>query len=287
MMHYYFKFQTGNTGFEKFPNLKEGDNVPLSIYYGKWKCAEKNNIRIPSQKDFRSKKQIDEFFSIKDNLINVFFWSFYNDEVLYFKPVDGVIYDGPDYLIDENGSFPKSMDMKLIKTYKKYSLPEVFANINSNQKYNRLTIAKLDGPEKSIADSLIKKNEINISHQNYFKFLSPIEFETLIFLIFNSDNSFCSSFRGGTLKDFDLKISLRKDIFELKKGDYWVQSKKLDIKDNEPPKKGMILVHLGKTDVSNRIIGLDWLNNIISTRKDILEWLKEMTFNYEMYNFKW
>ena len=287
MIHYYFKFQTGNTGFKKFPNLKEGDNLLLSIYYGKWKCAEKDEVGIPSQKDFRSKNQINKFFSISDHLPNVFFWLFYNDTVLCFKPVNGAVYDGPEYLFDENGSFPKGMDAKLIKSYKKYSLPEVFANINSNQKYNRLTIEELVGPERLIADSLINKNMINISHKNYFEFLSPIEFETLIFLIFNGENSFCSSFRGGTLKDFDLKISLRKHVFGLNEGSYWLQVKK-DGRDNlTPSQKSTILIHLGKTDISNRILGLDWINNVISKRKDILEWLKEMTFNYEIFNFKW
>ena len=206
--------------------------------------------------------------------------------VLCFKPINGSVYDGPDYLLDENGSFPKSMDAKLIKSYKKYSLPEVFANINSNQKYNRLTIAELKGPERLIADSLINKNVINISHENYFEFLSPIEFETLIFLIFNWDNSFCSSFRGGTLKDFDLRVSLHKDIFGLNEGNYWLQVKKY-VSNDLIPLKSTILVHLGKTDITNGILGLDWLTSIINNRKKILEWLKQMTFNYEVFNFKW
>ena len=105
MMHYYFKFQAGNVGFRKFLNLKEGDNVPLSIYYWKWKYEEKATVGVPNQKDFRSKKQINQFFSVKDNLTNVFFWLFYNDQVLYFKPLSGIVYDGPNSLIDNKWFF--------------------------------------------------------------------------------------------------------------------------------------------------------------------------------------
>lgn len=289
-IHYYFKFQTGNKGIRKWDKKGRPEIIHLSIYYGKWKCAEKATIGVPSQKESFSKKQINEFFSIKDNFTDTYLWIFYNNEIFCFKPVNGIVYDydKDDSLVDENGSFPKTIDARNMVTIKKHELPEVFANINSNQKYNRMTIARLEGVEELIADLLINKEKIPVSRKNYFKFLSPIEFETLLFLIFNQKDSLCSSFRGSTLKDFDLKVSVLEHFYGLSKGEYWVQVKKKEVNlKQHHNSEGMVLVHLGKTDIDSRILGLDWITLRIDERQDILRWLKEMTFKYDLFDFTW
>lgn len=306
----------GNEGVQKWDENGRDKNIQLSIYFGKWRTDDKDSHilqletelddiknRKSSEKgshtsetnsnDSRSPqsikneiKQIEDFFSVKGNSIETYFWMFFKDEVLCFKPISGDIYDGQDYLKDKNDSFPKTIDAELKFSLKKHKLPEVFANINSYQKYNRITIKIFDGSEEEIAKSLINKKKITIAKDNYFEYLSPIELETLIFLIFNYNNSLCSSFRGGTLKDFDLKVSLSDNLFELQKGDYWIQVKKKDMKRQNPP-PDCILIHLGETDISHRCLGKDWLTKIIDQRQDILNWLEKMTFKYDMFDFIW
>lgn len=305
MNHYYFKFQIGNKGLETWK--ESGGNmgrIPLSIYFWDGKNDAYNSVvKTPEKYKLKNSQinQIKNFYSIAKNPIDTYFWIFYNHEVLCYKPMGSEVIDGPEILKvseeDTKGSIkeylPKSMDAELIYSLKKHTLPEIFANINSNRKYNRKTIAELSGSEKLIADSLINKNKIHISRKNYLNYLSPIEFETLIFLIFNHGGSICSSFRGGTLKDFDLKISLSENMDGLEKGLYWIQVKKKDLginkKDIEEHKShyDRILIHLGETNISDRILGVDWLSETIDIRQDILNWLKSMTFKYDMFDFIW
>lgn len=293
--HYYFKFQTDNRGFKKWYDsdykISSQNPIQLSIYYGKWKANEKNKgLTIEDNKSIKSSSQINTFYSIKDKYDKVFFWIFYKEEIFCFKPIDGMVYDGPPDLFDGSGSDPKSMKSLLVKIYKKHELPEIFANINANQKYNRGTIAEIKGTEEKIANLLINLDKIPISKENWFEFLSPIEFETLIFLIFNYGNSLCSSFRGGTLKDVDLKVSLKR-FEEFKDGRYWIQVKKKEAKKEEMNncrnKDDRILVHLGKSNIPTRILGKDWLTKMIEQRKDIQRWLENMTFKYDLFKFKW
>lgn len=112
------------------------------------------------------------------------------------------------------------------------------------------------------------------------QYLSPIEFETLIFLIFNNQKwSFCSSFRGGTLPGFDFRVKIYKKVYGLSKGIYLVQVKKKSESDITLKPK-TILVHIGKTDEPKRIFGSDWISDRVSERPDISAWLRKMTFNY-------
>jgi len=406
MKHYYFKFQENNDGIKICIDGQDIKNFidktfPLSIYFGKWKYHQKKEV-IEKRREYkhltngkelniRSIEQIEEFYSIENNHCDTYFWIFYNAHVLCFKPITGEIYDynGPYNLTDKNKSLPKSMDAKLENVFEKKDFPGVFANIDSNQKYNRGTIAEFkptkvfswnnvrgkddrrlkeflkkrysidwrddakiektyddttiklyfknnflslklndeknkvsleieDGrtdefvarteidklniyekffcPEKEIAESKINGKKININKGTYFEYLSPIELETLVFLIFNHGDSFCSSFRGGTSKGSEFKISLSDNLYKLEKGDHLIQVKKKReefqneaIEEQKKQYPGRILIYLGKTDQKYGIFGLDWLTQIISSRErnDILTWLKNMTFNYPMFDFRW
>ena len=178
--------------------------------------------------------------------------------------------------------------MPIIET-NKINLPEIF-NINSNQEYNRRTIAKLKGKQEEIADFLIKKekNPRKIGKDNYLDYLSPIEFETLIFLIFNYNGSYCSSFRGGILKDVDLRVRLS-NFDGLPNGIHWIQVKKKDdenIDVQEHPNS--FLIYKGESEVSDKTFGKEWLTKHIDVRQDIRDWLEKSTFNYpKLFNFSW
>ncbi|MCZ7401332.1 MAG: hypothetical protein O8C61_03835 [Candidatus Methanoperedens sp.] len=312
---------------KKWEANKRPKEIQLSIYFGLWKIADywkwKNanflesntDKKDPYNKNYKpNKTQIDCFFSIEDNPNETYyFWIFYNYEIFCFKPKNSKIRDGkPEKCIDKHGEsedrYPKVMDAEQVlfrHPLKKHELPEIFANINSHRKYNLKTIVELSKQEKDIANYLINKEigknplSIDITKEEYLNFLSPIEFETLIFLIFNHKSSLCSSYRGGTLEGFDLKVSLKdfKGLPENLSCDsiHWIQAKKMpeiEKKEKEKQKehKDRILIYIGEgedSDVQNRIFGKKWLTDIIDERPDIQRWIEKMTFKHEMFNFRW
>lgn len=299
MLNYYFKFQKGNAGFDRFfksgDSLKEASalkrsniDIPLSIYYGKWKSDEREKGISKIRKDKKLGNdgynkgivQIKEFYDLSTLHDDIYFWAFYNDIVICLKPNDLTVTDGPAEFIDQNGSLPKAILCKIHLVYKKIDLPEVFSNINSNQKYNRLTIAKLENAENEIASALLNNHKIKIDSNSILKYLSPTEFETLMFLVFSNTSVLCSSYRGSTLKDYDLRIKILQDYHGLPKGTHWVQIK---MKDRITHRHGLIYVHSGKTDIEKQIIGIDWIADRIKDNAVIQKWLYEMIYNYEIF----
>lgn len=228
--HYYFKFGEQNKLIKKYlvkenqSDLEIGQILPLSIYFGKWNCEEYHNGKYVMDKDVQrsqSRSQVKLFFEIN---MESYFWVFYLDKIFVFSPVNDKIIDGDLTFKDSAGSLPKTRNCKLIHIILKDEVPEIFRTINANQKYNRKTIEEIG--KKSIANSNLENDEedilitiansivknsgkykpVEISSKKCLNYLSPIQFETLIFLIFHHSQVFCSTFRGGTLKDIDLTI---------------------------------------------------------------------------------
>jgi hypothetical protein len=264
-MHYYFKFQTGNEGFAKFFRKGEHHKIPLSIYFGKWKCENYKDYN-----DNKNIKQVKTFFDINDSNNIHYFWIFYKERIYLYQAIENKLIDGPNDLIDDNGSYPKSIECKLIKDFEKIKLLQVFSNMNANQKYNRKTIVKLEGAEERIAESLINEKPMNINRDDLFNYLSPIEFETLCFLIFNIGKSHCSSFRGGTLENYDLRVR-NKGQYEDLADTFWIQVKKKET--NIEPEFGIYLIHSGETSIANRKIGKKWIFNTIKNNYELKKWL--------------
>lgn len=286
MKHYYFKFLPQNKGLkiwnEKNPEQNKNE-IHLPIYFGKWK---KNEYTNDISRKFSSNKkgikinqdQIDTFFNLENLGVPTYFWIFDEDEILCFEGLDLKVFDGPVEYIDENKSLPKCIKACKIKSYKKIEHPEFFSNINSNQKYNRRTIVELENKEKEYANALINKTRIVIDQNNFLEYLSPTEFETLIFLIFTNEDSVCSSFRGGTLKNYDLRVFLEKDFHGISKGSHWLQVKKKPY-NNEPIDEELIF-HLGESILPKKI-GTEWIKERVKEREDILKWLQKGVFNSE------
>lgn len=279
-IHYYFKYGKGNKIFEeKF--YKKGDNhkIPLSIYFGMWRCKD-----YPAHET--DDPQIKLFFSINDSNDIHYFWIFFKEKIYLYRANENKIIDGPSELIDDNGSLPKSIKCNLVEVYKKIELPQVFSNINAYRKYNRKTIVKLEGAEEEIANSLMTKKPININWNNFLDYLSPIEFETLGFLIFNTGKSHCSSFRGGTLKDYDLRVRNNGQYGDLADA-FWLQVKKKET-NAKRFEDGMYLFHLGKTSIERRIIGREWTFKIIKNDSEIKKWLDGLFKEYDnIFTLNW
>src|SRR5690554_411323 len=117
MKHYYFKFREKNKGIELWKK-KNTQNIDLSIYYGDWKFEQyPNNIGNLYDRNKRNKTQIDNFFNLKNEQEPVYFWVFHNEDILCFEPTNLNVYNGPEEYIDENGSYPKSIEAKQIKSF--------------------------------------------------------------------------------------------------------------------------------------------------------------------------
>lgn len=304
MNNYYFKFLEKNEGLHQW--VAHGKNlidVDLSIYYDdhfsspefKWKADQKDAAIEHYRKDKKKSKnirQIEVFYKLEFEL-DCYFWIFMGDKVYAYKGIDLKVKDGEGFMkVKKNESNPKSISVKLHngEAYKKECLPEFFSNINSNQKYNRGTIEKLGDAENEFATALIKSQKVIVNKWNFHEYLSPIEFETLIFLIFNDNDkgNMCSSFRGGTLKDFDLRVKVNNPFSDIPAGTYLIQLKKKNGKPKTESKK-YYYIHTGeKQNVEKKELGIQWIREQIENTPFIKKWLREMTFNYPNFiDFKW
>ncbi|MGB0893806.1 MAG: hypothetical protein ACPGUD_05310 [Parashewanella sp.] len=291
MKHFYFKYLKENAGidllvsFYRKKSLGElvGETFPVSIYFGKWKASEQS-LGLEQNPKSQSADQIKQFYLLCKDCNDCFLWVFYKSHILQLKVVGHQVYDGLTEFIDGNGSLPKSLDVELVSLYDKIKLPEVFSNINSNQGYNRKTITELKGTEKKIADALCSNQQIKIDTFNYLDFLSPTEFETLAFMIFSNSSVVCSSYRGGTLKDYDLRIKVSAEFHGISVGVHWVQVK---FKSNYKSKDKLLTMTMNSmTNLDSKIIGRDWIEARVKDSAVIRNWLKQMVFDYEVFLVK-
>ncbi|MDF5139017.1 hypothetical protein P3631_24200, partial [Vibrio parahaemolyticus] len=291
MKHFYFKYLKENTGIDRliaFYHKKSvgeliGETFPVSIYFGQWQAGELN-VGLEQNSRSQSSDQIKQFYALCEAPYDCFLWVFYKSYILQLKVVGNHVYDGFVDFVDDYGSFPKSIDVELVRLHNKIELPEVFSNINSNQGYNRKTITELKGVEKLIADALCDNKKIKIDSFNFLNFLSPTEFETLAFMIFSNDRVVCSSYRGGTLKDYDLRIKVFDEFHGISVGTHWVQVK---FKNNYKSKDGLLTITMNSvTNLDRNIIGRDWLEARVNDSVVIRKWLNQMVFDYLVFQVK-
>lgn len=291
--NFYFKFREGNIGFMELMELMKSKdidekNIPLPIYFGKWTKEQYylDYETLGFHKNHISKSQVDWFFNLSQTKNqNIYFWIFLPDYVYVLQLNEPYsIFDFPTeipkYLkySTKDESIPKFYRGRIIDIIEKNALPECFANLNSNQKYNRLTIREFEGIENDIANYLVNKDsKLSIKNENKLQYLSPLQFETLIFLIFVENNIYCSTYRGGTKEKYDLKIENDKKIFdEFDDGPINIQIKMK--KEFSKPKKDdekTVFVYLGNTKKEDRLFGSDWIYKEVEKSEYIKNWLKK------------
>lgn len=315
--HYYFKYFMQNAAFSKWLKLRsdiETNEIYFSIYFGSWSSSEYKNVKngdsklAPDLLKKINKDQVVSFFDIPQIVEDVYFWIFHNEFIYCFKIIKNPIEDAKrevsPYAFVENTEIerPKSLKATLYKKFNKIDLPEFFANINSNQYYNRTTIKPLKEKELKLAEYLVQNKKLQIKDEDYLEYLSPMQFETLIFLIFNNPPfSYCSSFRGGTLKDYDLKVYPQKvnpnEYPSYFKGidfskPFWIQVKYMDknpLDEKHLKSKNMYLAYIGGDNedaVHKNILCRKWLKGVIKARIDIQDWLNETIFNNKYFQFQ-
>ncbi len=292
MKNYYFKFGYSNGLFNHFYNkneneIKEGDIISLAIFFD-----EKNIDWIVEdyyRPDFAEKiqkkgnlDQIKTFFECPFE--ESYLWVFDKGEIFVFKPISRKkaktrtieMFNGYPKLDKYKSEKPKTIDAELILKFdwnRVSLLPESFATINSNQSYNRKTIKKFKGNESIIAEYLVRnwnsKEKLSILYDKRLNYLSPIQFETLIFLIFHHNDCFVSTFRGGTRKDIDLVICPNKDIDLLfypnkesvifQKGENYNLQIKIFEASKAQKGEADYLIHTGETFLNKNMLGKDWI----------------------------
>jgi hypothetical protein len=115
----------------------------------------------------------------------------------------------------EKGKDTPSVSHKFTQviTFTPENVPHRFATLKNNQGYNRKTIVKLIDEDKNIADALLNKTTLDINKNYFQKYLSPNQFETLIFLLFQANGITASAHNGGTTESYDFLID---HAFEIK-----------------------------------------------------------------------
>jgi hypothetical protein len=292
MNHYYFKFGEANCFIKQCIQDNGGvlppqSQVPLSIYFGNWAVEDyRAGCTVNEGKD---RDQIDAFFHVADHRNESVLWLF--DDLVYSLIPQSDVYNGGG-MTNADYTHPKAINSTVVQTFKKSQLPQAFASINSFQKYNRKTIVKLQNEEAEIAEWLFsqphRNAKMSIRRERRLFFLSPLQFETLIFLIFHHHEIFCSTYRGGTLKDVDLNIRARnvttiRDMQVL--GDAAVQVKKSNVLIGQPNlqlSNDIYLVHLGYSFPKRNIFGKDWVENCVAQLPAVENWLNQSLDFFEI-----
>ncbi len=294
--HYYFKFGAGNKYLQT--NIGIGEDTNLFIFFNStnvgWKVESFLQKGHFNQSAFYAKsknenlkesdiQQSAEFIkiSLPENRNNAYLWVFYHPKIFVFQPVE-IVKDGDPNKNIEDGQQPKSFKAKCINIFSVDEVPNSFATLHANQAYNRKTLVKFKIYEEKIAEYLInrknsnEKIKIDVASER-FMYLSPVQLETLVFLLFHHSGAFCSSYRGGTLKDIDLKVDFpeESDFPEFKRNtSCFFQIKKTDsVFEWNAHNKNEFLIWLGLSDPSRQILGIDWLELSIQKYHQVENWL--------------
>lgn len=278
--HYFFKHGPTNAFFkESIKGIQNGAPLPLSIFFNKhgdW-TFENHDMDKSAINNGKAKLQIKTFFeAAKDK--NTVFWLF--DDLLYALIPQSKVYNGTitNAIKDSKYGQPKTINVTVFDKFEKKYLPEAFASINSYQKYNRKTIVKLEKPEKEIAEWVYNHGsncKMLIPKEKRFDYLSPLQCETLIFLIFHHNKIFCTTYRGGTREGVDFNGAPEGVLIEGMhlNGSAMVQVKKCDCRDKH--QDGIVLVHLGDSVTGKPIYGKDWIERCLKKLPDVEIWLNK------------
>ncbi len=333
--HYYFKLGKANSIFEQLVNSdkykiqkelpKEG--FALAIYYesekkDSWTAECLNDKKYDD--DEKKKEYLKEKTSGKLSHVHILkfnniekgdlVWIFYKLRIYCFKCTDNKLFDAKkngkyNYLFKKTKKpqQPKAKMFKLHNIWSAEDVPQFFATIGSNRSYNQHTIKELkeESAELNVAKKLYNKNSETICislkkpvYNNLTKYLSPTQFETLIFLIYLYKGGVPDSYKGTSREIVDLTVYYDSPEKEFDVLNIQVKNKK-SIADfektiseyNERYKKDgektrLALVHSGEIENSDSYIyGENWIIDNIKNFPDeiIAKWLKKQ-FSSEIFN---
>ena len=243
--HYFLKLGARNFLFDFFLINKIASH--LIIGHGDWKVDSYNDnedyLSGENGKSVRRvKQQIKDFFEHKKDRENSYFWIFHEERIYALKAVSEIFdlcnYHDPEFKNScnpietwegdksinkkDSDKFNLWSDAKLCKAkfvegfeegLESCDVIHKFASINAHQGYNRRTIAEIKGDEASIADAILDFVTENKSMpqplllEEKIKYLSPLQLETLVFLIVYELGLFPAGYRGGNGKSYDILLN--------------------------------------------------------------------------------
>jgi len=296
--YYYFKFSEGNHALErlieKYGDLTPNNTYPLAIYWHDWKAKDLKSTVFKEKETergvtmFNSLSPSDHLFLFKNNFVYMFQAT--DDQLKDFEECED-----QEVMIFGNYNTPKYRNFTFIKKYKRNELPDFFYRLNSNQKYNRKTILPLEETDLDIAKVLATNILVEINEDNYLDYISPLQFESLLSLLFYEDNGIPGTYRGGTMANIDLvvkNISLTEEtLYQIKYKVYTEKEALSLIRElSEAEGSRVTLLHLGHTDLENFILGREWIESKVkevrrkSTRFDA--WVKNLFQMNDIFNLQ-
>jgi len=285
---YFIKFGGGNNVFWKHIKAEKSvQEIPYSLYYSdNWTIACQGSYKNRQEITGKQIPQIEAFLGLQtdDNL-----WLFYEEFAYCYRRKADSYYDNTDPTYIDGNIKPKSLNCSLHKKWFRHELPEIFAQIDCNQKYNSQTIKELENQEKEVAEyySGIRAGKIVITETNFLDYMSPIQLETLVFLIALVSGHGCRGYRGGTQKDFDLTVLMQNSkalwFTHLLSESLLFQIKKKKQAYGFTGRHGEYLVYLGTTDIKQFWLGQDWILGQVKQSApqgciDVKKWVKELFF---------
>ncbi len=299
--HFYFKFGPSNCFFKTCLLVeKVGEFADLPIFFNNgwsWRLedfqkncgtfdAEKFQEEAKNRKyQWKEIDQIKDFVQLSQEATGEnYFWTFYYPKVFVFQ-MEGVAKDDISNRFDQKpgeNQYAKIVLAKCCRVFDLINLPVFFATLHANQRYNRCTLSQFSGAEHQYADFLMPdklvSDKMKTEPEERLDFLSPVQFETLIFLIFHHAGIFCSTCRGGTVKDFDLKITVLpnsglQQFFQV--GSFFIQLKKENGGTPVELKDGGYTIWLGASNFEKRVFGKDWIEAQLTRFPKVNDWLRQ------------
>lgn len=304
-----YKLANGNIDFSK---MKSESKLPIAIYYDyggnrNWiSSTTTTEIESKFSKQSTVKKNILTFKNevLKGSII----WITCDLHTYCFECVDDKLFEVHkgtyDFLWEDYKkktkwtSLPKAKYFKLKHVWPHDQVPQFFASINSNQRYNRSTIKELNNSELDVARAMIDSisgnpGSITIDSSNFYKYISPSQFETLIHHIYLFKGGIPESYKGVAREHIDLTVY---DVDGLSRLD--IQIKQYDVGQKEAQKlvslpnvKNFKLIHTGQYS-SSEVFGIDWImdqiqhfNSAKGNIRPVNEWLSKQ-FSYDIFNFQ-
>lgn len=286
--HFYFKFGGGNSLFAKhFDEQKQlyiGDDIDLAIYFTEADAEEFKKLNNQPDLSQDGIKQMSSFIEAVEKYHETsVFWVFYKAKIYAIQSKSNEIFSVYGKLSSANdlpNKVPKLAKCRVLSIFdpNEQEIPEFFATTQASQEYNRKTIVEFKKkPIVDVCNHLLQETDkkLPINKSDLFNYLSPLQFETLIFLIFYNkhEDIFCKTYRGGTIKDIDLIVDIPKNVFPNMEGVNKIQIKMYDYTKNIG--EGITLIHLGKSEIDKNTYGKDWIEKEIALAPRLQKWLQK------------
>ncbi len=232
-------------------------DMAVAVYYGKTTTSMVNNwIKDEEEKKITISKIHEEMIKNNggtnyDNLKTFFnackekqwpttrFLVFDKETILILQPISVVNDLNENQLSEYLEKFskrelqkPKYARCKFIKKVERKNAPSLLATMTSDQSFNRNTCKEIKGQHKDAINFCLDKDKKIKKIKNAIElldYLSPVQFETLVFLNFHERDYHCHAHRGSTTVGFDFIVKKTDSLKEVEEEDSMIDELKATI----------------------------------------------------------